>query len=461
MASNTLTDKEFIGIIADYYDETYPTNYYVWIPTLLKKDELLPVQNKLNKYMAVKRKGTDLTQYSGSYFPLIPDTKVIIKFSTNKIESGYIDRIHYDSVAVPPGQPTDDYYLLAETPNGSRVYFDNSKSRFHINNSNRTDFFMDKSSIIMQTNDIGNNVTSFMELSEDGFVVSFGERTLIFNSAGFSVNNGTDSTTFFNMTSKGISMKGEDFLSIDTKKLDIRGESTNIQSLGQLHIRGTILNLTGTQKAALNSSVIHIEGWLSTYIKAGLSLNLESKVFYRTQSLINDQINLAIKHTYSALESRENTMSTETSTFQANAISTIANDGAIVNNLGVATSVAPSFGTSLTTTSTSLQLAFAAFGTFMSFDNIASSVVGTVLTDGSVADAASVATPVDKSLMGIFFKKDNDKNTFLNNLNEVNTENKINYGSTVVDYANIDNLSFQNTKSDNDLAILSSNFLKG
>jgi hypothetical protein len=459
MATNTLTDKEFIGIIADYYDDTYPTNYYVWIPTLLKKDELLPVQNKLNKYIAVKRRGTNVAQYSGSYTPLLADTKVIVKFSTNKIESGYIERIHYDSQAVPPGQPTDDYYLITETPNGSRIYFDNSKSRFHINNASRTDLFMDKTSIIMQTNDINNNVTSFMELSEDGFVVSFGEKTLIFNSAGFSINNGTDSNTFFNMTAKGISMKGEDFLSLDTKKLDIRGESVNLQSFGQFHIRGTILNLTGTQKAALNSSVVHIEGWMGTYIKAGLTLNLESKVFYRTQSLINDQINLAIKHTYSALESRENTMSTETSTFQANAISTIANDGAIVNNLGVATGVAPSFGASLTATSTGLTAAFTAFGTFMSFDNIASSVVGTVLTDNSIADAASVATPVDKSLMGIFFKKDDERNTFLNELNDVNIENKLNYGGTIVDYANINSPTFQNTN--NDLAILSSNFLKG
>jgi len=461
-----LTGKKFVGIIEDYFDEKYPTKYFVKLPTLVTDNKVILVENKLNNYSAVKLKNTETAVYSGSYFPLIPGTKVIVEFRTDKISTGMITELHYDSQAVPPGQSVDNYYLIAETPNGSRIYFDDSKNRFHINNSGRTDFFMDNDTIVMQTTDEANEPTSSFELSKNGLIITFGTRSLIFNEAGFSVNSGDNSNTFINMTDKGIAIKGEEFLSIDTQKLDIRGESTNFQSLGQMHIRANTLNLTGTQKAALNSSVVHIEGWLSSYIKAGLTLNLESKVFYRTQSLINDENNLAYKHVYSAMESKENTMSAETSTFKANAISTIANDGVILNNLGVATSIAPSLATSISTVSNSLHAGFASFGTFMSFDNIASSVVGSVLTDSMIADTASVAIPTDKSLSGIFFKKDNNTKTFLNELQENQYRNKLNYANSIRDYfrVNENNLTYSYdgiTDLNNDLNILSSNFLKG
>jgi hypothetical protein len=466
---STLSTGTYVGIIQDYFDESYPANFFVKIPELTDYTEIIMVENKLNDYSAV-RKG-ELKIYSGSYSPLIPGTKVYIKFYTSEITSGYIDSIHYDSQAVPPGQDIDGYYLLKETPNGTRIYIDDTKKRLHLSNANKTDIFMDDESVILQTNTADNKVASFMELSKNGFIIKFKDRSLIFNEAGFSINAGTNANTFFNMTDKGISMKGEEFLSIDTDKLDIRGQSTNIQSLGQLHIRGTILNLTGTQKAALNSSVVHIEGWMSTYIKAGLSLNLESKVFLRTQTLINDETNLALKHTYSSIESSESTMSAETSTFKANAISTIANDGTIINNLGVAAGTAPSLATSLTATSTGLHMGFLGFGTFLSFDNIASSVVGTVLTDTMIADAASVASPNDKSLMGVFIDKEdvfsNDE-SFINKLIALEDTRKNQYSDTIVDYEQLNGPSFSTINTSNtgiypstELEIISSTFLKG
>jgi hypothetical protein len=464
--SGKLVGKKFVGIIADYFDEKYPTKYFVHIPSIVTEDKLVLVENKLNNYSAVKLKNTTTSVFSGSYAPLIPGTKVIIEFRTNKISTGMITELHYDSQAVPPGQAVDSYYLITETPNGSRIYFDDSKNRFHISNSNKTDFFMDDNSIIMQTSDDANEPTSSFELSKNGLIISFGERSIVFSEAGFSINSGDKANTFINITDKGIAIKGEEFLSFDTQKLDIRGESVNFQSMGQMHVRANTLNLTGTQKAALNSSVVHVEGWLSTYLKAGLTLNLESKVFYRTQSLINDETNLAYKHVYSAMESKESTMSAETSTFKANAIGTMANDGVILNNLGVAASVAPSLAASIIAASTSIHLGFMAFGTFMSLDNIASSVVGSVLSDAMIADTASIASPTDKSISGVFFKKDNITKTFLNELHENQHRNKLQYSEGVRDYYKTgdNNLTYTYdnfTDLNVDLSILSSNFLKG
>jgi len=422
-----LKSNRKIGIILEEVDELYPTKYFVKIPVLTNQKIL--VQNGLTSYTAVNNGG--IINYSGTYFPLQAGTKVIIEFLTEELTTGRIIGIEDDSIAVPPGQTRENYYLIMETKNGSKVYFDEYKNRFHISNANRTDFYMDDQSIILQTSDESNTQKSFLELSENGFLIKFGDKALVFNDSGFSISS-KNSNTFFNITDKGIAMKGEEFLSLDTQKLDIRGESVNLQSLGNFHIRGSVLNLTGTQKASLNSSVVHIEGWLSTYIKSGMTLNLESKIFYKTQSLVSDEINLAFKHTYSSVESRESSLSAETSTFKANAISTIANDGLVLNNLGVATSVAPSLATSLNATSLSLTGSFTAFGTFMSTDNIGSSVVGAILTDNSIADSASVATPKDKSMIGIL---PYDNKTFLNNLKDLNSTFKRSYSDTVTDYS--------------------------
>jgi len=468
---DNLSNRKFIGIIKDYFDESEPTKYFVDIPELTSHKEPILVKNNLNFYTATKIKNEDSTLYSGSYSPLIPGTKVNIQFYTNEITSGYIESLHNDSQAIPPGESPDSYYLLMETPGGSRAYFDTDKERFHIHNESHlggADIFTDGNTITLQTNTQDNKVASLLEISKNGFIVKFGERSLVFNESGFSINSGVNANTFLNMTDKGISFKGEEFLSFDTQKLNMRGETVALQSLGQLHIRGTVLNLTGTQKAALNSSVVHVEGWMSTYIKAGLTLNLESLVFYKVQSLINDELNLAMKHTFSPLISQESTMATETSTFKANAISTIANDGIIISNLGVASNTAPTVGTSMIGVSTGLTAAFMAFGTFLSLDNIASSVVGTVLTDGKIADSAAPATPTDKSIMGVFLKKNkNDNANFLNKLKDKNILNKTTYSDGVIDYTKLTNPSFDKYNygiggtQDQDLQILSSNFLKG
>lgn len=456
-----LIDNIYIGIILDKFDSIYPTKYFVKIPAI--SDRELLVQNSLNNYIAVKNNET--TKFQGNYIPLPVGTKVNIKFQTNNINSGYIESIHYDNQAVPPGESADEYYLIMETASGAKIYFDNSKARFHINN-NDTDFFMDQTSVIMQTSK-NNVVTSSLELSTDSFIVKVGAKALTFSEAGFSINAGNRANTFINVTDKGIAMKGEEFLTIDTQKLDIRGESANIQSLGFLNLRGTVLNLTGSQKAALNSSVVHIEGWLSSYIKAGLSLNLESKVYFNTKCLINDEANLATKHVYSSVESTESLMSAETSTFKASAITTGSTDGIIINNLGVATAVAPSLATSLNTLGIGMQIGFMVFGTFMSFDNIASAVVGTVLTDSMIADAASPASPTTYSTIGIFNHTEAQNNNFLLKLREVSNMYKSDYSEGVIDYNKIPNTTFTARTIDNidgklsDSEIISSNLLQG
>jgi len=468
---DNLTTKQYIGIIEDFYDETMPTKYIVVIPELTQLSQKIIAENHLNKYIAVKNTDTTVstitegsTQYLGSYIPLKPGIKVNIRFSTPELSSAYIDSIHYDSVAVPPGQSRNDYYLLMETPNGSRIYADDAKRRIHISNSGNSDIFMDNQSVILQTSK-DNKVKSFFELSENGLVIKFGKKSFIFNDSGFVVNHGEDSNTFINITSKGVSIKGEEFVSIDTNKLDIRGESTNIQSQGDFSIRGNVLNLTGTQKAALNSSVVHVEGWLSTYIKAGLELNLESKVAFRTQSLIKDELNLAVNHSFSSIDSKESLMATETSTFKANAIATVANDGIMLNNLGIASAVAPSLSTSLIALNQTLHVGFGLFGTFMSFDNIASSVVGSVLTDTIIADTASVASTRSYSLAGVFTDNKFDTTNFLNKLNKDNILKKQDYSKGVLNYEGLkDSVSFSARRQDilgkSYLNTISSNLLK-
>jgi len=452
----------FTGIILDMSSDTYPTNYFVKIPELLNSGEQLMVRNNLNTFVAVKEPSMQSTTFSGSYTPLVAGTKVNIVFAQDDLQTGSISSIHYDSQAIPPGQPSTGYYLIAETPNGSRIYVDEYKNRMHLTNAGGlSDIFMNEDTIILQTNsnERESKIQSSLELSKNGFKVKFGDKSFGFNDSGLHFNQGENGNTFFNMTEKGISMKGEEFISIDTEKLNIRGEMVNLQSNGNFNIRGTVLNLTGTQKASMSSSVVAIEGWLSTYLKAGLTLNLDSKVFYRQQCLINEETNLAVKHTFAPVSSTENLMSAETSTFKATAIGTMANDGVIINNIGVASAIAPSLATSMIGINTSLHLAFAGFGTFLSLDNIASSVVGTVLTDTMVASSAGPATTDTSSIMGMFGGNEESSN-FLNKLHTENNLFKSDYNESVRDYSRYNNPTMDNTLFNNELKIISSNLFK-
>jgi len=126
MKRESITKKEFVGIVLPDLDPKNQGRYCVHIP------ELMPhfpdtrgfwVKNAIHKQRITN---SDRGVY-GQYLPLQPGTKVIVKFYTEDFNSGYIDRIISDeqdnNLKKPPNFDTDtnaknrdERYILIKTP---------------------------------------------------------------------------------------------------------------------------------------------------------------------------------------------------------------------------------------------------------------------------------------------------------------------------------------------------------
>jgi len=93
-----LTNREFNAIVLDAKDPENKGRYLVRIPLLqplLSEKRGIWVKNHIHKYR--DNTGSGIGRY-GQYFPLHPNTRVLVKFYENDFNTGYIDRILDDDI---------------------------------------------------------------------------------------------------------------------------------------------------------------------------------------------------------------------------------------------------------------------------------------------------------------------------------------------------------------------------
>jgi len=437
--------KKYLGTILPYIDEVDPSKVYVYIPEIMalqNNQKILSVSNFFTNKL-IKSKTDSGLQYYGSYFPLKEGTEVYINFLSSDINSGYISGIGPSNSSHPIGLNNKNY-LIAETGR-SRVYIDDERNRFHISlNNGKTDFLMDDKGIILQLSETKGTepaITTLFEINENGLIFKIGDKSLIFNDTGFSVNMGPDNQTSFTITDKGITSIGEKFIN-NTSYGNINNYSTNnsyFQSDGDLNIRSNVTKITGHQRLSLNSAVVHLNGWLDTHIKAGMNLNIESKLKLSFLSTLRDEKVLGMSNFFSTMDNRTTVMESTTSNTKADAVVTAVEDGMRIKGLGVGTSIATSLATAANSTMLGTMAGFAGLTTLFSIDNIGTSLASATINDNTVGDAAADAISINNNSMGTIIQSSITDNNFINKLNkryQTNLIEEIKY----TDYSSIKDL---------------------
>jgi len=415
-------NKIFTGVVTENFDKLHPSKISVSIPELAD-DEIFFVDNALNTYH-ISRDKNGMVKEQGSYMTLLPGTEVKISFMTNDLDSGYVFKISSFSSYVPTNKHTQKYFLIMTTPNGSKIDIDDDKNRMHLTMANgSTDILLDEDSITLQTSDTTGTTPKWiskMEVSNSGIYFNFKDKTMLLNDTGFNVNLGPETPTAFSMTKKGSVLTGAQFLNISSPqgRIDVYGQNTNIQGEGELNLLGSISNITGKTKMALNGGVVHIDSFLGTHIKSKMDVNIDALLKIKLQSLMYDRTTLGMSNTFAIVSNITNQVSSETSQFKAEAITTSAFDGMRIKGLGVATSVATSMGLSIMVSMQSIELGIAIFGTIMSFDTIVSAIIGDVVTQNLIADTAAPAITTTSSVMGLFQKDQITESSFIDKINK-------------------------------------------
>jgi hypothetical protein len=137
--SNSLIEHEFIGTVLPDLDPLQKGRYRVHIPELMQH---ISEQNGIwcKNHVHAWRITPSADGEYGSYFPLHADTKVIIKFYSNDINTGYICRIisdaldqtdkeGQDAVTVKPSlKDRDEQYIIFKTPKKFNVFYANEET---------------------------------------------------------------------------------------------------------------------------------------------------------------------------------------------------------------------------------------------------------------------------------------------------------------------------------------------
>lgn len=175
-----LTVREFLGVVLKDEDPKIMGRYRVHIPELmphLTQDKGIYCKNNVGVY----RIGKSGSGFYGSYVPLQPGTKVVVRFYENDLNSGYIDRVVSDEKEKTVYNPAsfledgdkkgkaknpeetrdrDDVYLILKTPkHNNAVYFvedtrDHKPNEFWFSfNSCRTALRVNEDGITITTRD--------------------------------------------------------------------------------------------------------------------------------------------------------------------------------------------------------------------------------------------------------------------------------------------------------------------
>jgi len=160
-----LINREFIGTVLPDKDNNHQGKYKVNISELqphVKTSDGIWVKN----HSCRNRISPSAVGICGAYFPLQAGMAVIVKFFSNHIDSGYVDRVISDSYSesLPfEAIERDDFYLLLRTPihdNIIAAYDGNSSSKnipknsIHVYfNKTRTTVIIDETGINIKTSD--------------------------------------------------------------------------------------------------------------------------------------------------------------------------------------------------------------------------------------------------------------------------------------------------------------------
>lgn len=387
--------KKYSALIQGYPSDTsgfYPV-YIAEIFAIDKTLTTIKVKNKLNNYGKWMYKGEVYS--SGSYSPLHPGMNVTVEFATSSALSGAITEVHYDETPFDKVNQVG-VHLVAKTPNGSEMYFDDARGITHImhNNGNSNLFLTDDkiTASINESSNVGSNFIGGLEIGKEGIYLKFGTTTVSLNESGIMFKVGEAEYVFDDKSFKNYT----ESYNMKLKNFEVEADKVFITGKEELQLKGTVSRLTGGQHLSLNGNIVNIDSNLNTTLQSTQSVNIKSLTNISLDSSIISADALA-----SIMVKGINTTITGITTVVDGttvAISgtNIFEDMNIIRGLGVATSVAAGSVASAIALKYSMQAADIALTTAFHFNDPFSGMAANVMTETlpGVAQGVPIQMPV-------------------------------------------------------------------
>lgn len=157
-----LIEKEFLGKVLSDSDPNHQGRYKIHVPDLMhhiSEDKGIWFKNHTHKNRITPSKNGNY----GQYFPLQPETFVMVKFYENDYNTGYVDRIisDYELETLPLKiKDRDDFYQLIRTPKYNNIFTfhedttDEPPNSIHLYyNTHRTTLVIDEEGIHIHSDD--------------------------------------------------------------------------------------------------------------------------------------------------------------------------------------------------------------------------------------------------------------------------------------------------------------------
>jgi len=400
---NIVRGKIYIGYIMNYQDPLNSGRLAVYIP------ELFPL-NYPGKNYVFCRNGISTFHKSrdpfskeyisyGSYTPIHPGTRVLVTFLNENLENGIIIGIDSDTKLPIQEKDAKNYYLIMQTKNGSRIYFDENKNIFHIMAAQgKTNIYLSETDILLQTEEFNPETGDLkrrnaIDIDDNGINFYIGEAVYSFTEEGLTITY-PKSSSYFNITKNGIDISAKKYinLSSDEGKIHVYSKNLFLNGYNETHVLSNDLRLTGSQKAQLSGTTVNVQGWFDTHIK-GMHVGIDSIIMTSLQSLVTNKLSLAYENSFSSLSNETSIIKTITTTTYARGSTLNLIDGMTIRGMGLGASVSSSVGTTLSSTSTALQLSLMSINTTLLLNDPsgAMAAANSILTN-SIAGTASAAS---------------------------------------------------------------------
>lgn len=239
MAEKYLTNGEFIGSILPDKDLNHRGRYLVNIPQLqphVKETEGIWCKNHVCRH----RVSPSNVGVCGSYYPLQEGMSVIVKFFSNNLNSGYIDRVISD--AYPETLPLeiierDDYYQIIRTPKHNHLIaiYDGAVASKNVP-KNSIHVYFNNSATVVVIDETGINIKTAANVN-----------VTVAGNSKITTTGTTDlkSTGNVNIESAAtVNIKAGGDVNIEA------GGSMNLKSGGVMNLQGAPINQNGSAAAA-------------------------------------------------------------------------------------------------------------------------------------------------------------------------------------------------------------------
>lgn len=233
-----LVNREFIGTVLPDKDSNHQGRYKVNISELqphTKNTDGIWVKN----HSCRNRISPSAVGICGAYFPLQAGMAVIVKFFSNHIDSGYVDRVISD--AYPESLPfeaieRDDFYILLRTPihdNIIAVYDSNAASKNIPKNSIHVYFNKTRTTVVID--ETGINIKT-----DDNINVTVAKNVNI-TAAGTANINVTGNVNITSVTD--VNIKSDKNVNVSASTVNVKGDSA-------VNIQGATVSINGFAPAA-------------------------------------------------------------------------------------------------------------------------------------------------------------------------------------------------------------------